>query len=250
MPEKPWITRPRVVPGASLRLICLPYAGGGASVFRTWPASLPPSVEVWAIELPGRETRAKEAPLSSRRALVQQMAEAIAPQLEPPFAIFGHSMGAMLGYHLARELRRRGGPRPAHLFVSGRRAVHLPEKAPMHGLPEPQLIERLRALGGISDAVLAERELMDYFMPLLRADLAIVEAEPYAHEPPLDLPITALGGRSDDKASEAELDAWAEHTTGRFEREMFEGGHFYLQGSKAALLASLSRKLTQISAAL
>lgn len=248
--DKPWITKPRPNPSAALRLLCIPYAGGGASAFRTWPAGLPADVEVWAIELPGRETRAKEAPLHSRNALMRQFTDAVAPLLQAPFAIYGHSMGSLLGFQLARELRRRGGPRPVHLFMSGRRAPQLPETSPMHGLPEPQLIERLRKLGGISDAVLAEPELMEYFLPLIRADLSIVEGEPYVDEPPLDLPITALGGRSDDKASEAELDAWAAQTTGRFEREMFEGGHFYLQGSKPALLAALSRQLSRITMAL
>ncbi|HEY0193511.1 MAG TPA: alpha/beta fold hydrolase, partial [Kofleriaceae bacterium] len=97
-PDQPWITRPQLHPGAALRLICLPYAGGGASVFRTWPAALPPQVEVWAIELPGRETRAREAPLASRRALVQQLTEALMPRLHAPFAIYGHSMGSLLAF--------------------------------------------------------------------------------------------------------------------------------------------------------
>ncbi|HEY0192907.1 MAG TPA: alpha/beta fold hydrolase, partial [Kofleriaceae bacterium] len=249
--DQPWITRPQLHPGAALRLICLPYAGGGASVFRTWPAALPPQIEVWAIELPGRETRAREAPLASRRVLVQQLTEALMPRLHAPFAIYGHSMGSLLAFDLTRELRRRGGPRPEHLFMSGRRAPQLPEVVPMHDLPEPQLIERLRQLGGISDAVLAERELMDYFLPLLRADLSIVEAEPYTAAPPLDVPITALGGREDTRVPEADLTPWGEQTTGRFEHEMFDGGHFFLQQvGKPALLASLSRRLSRITAAL
>jgi medium-chain acyl-[acyl-carrier-protein] hydrolase len=249
-PDKPWILRPRPQPAAALRLVCFPYAGGGASAFRTWPDGLPANVELWAVELPGRETRSQDRPLDMRSELVSQLADAVAPQLQAPFVFYGHSLGAVLAFHFARELRRRGCTAPAHLFVSGRRAPQLPEPAPMHGLPEGQLIDRLRRLGGIPDAVLAEPELVAYFLPLLRADISVVEAEDYVDEPPLSCPITALGGLADEKARVAELDAWAAQTHAAFEREMFPGGHFFIQTSRAAFLGALSRHLTRVTVAL
>ena len=249
-PDRPWILRPRPQPAAVLRLVCFPYAGGGASVFRTWPDGLPANVEVWAVELPGRETRSRDRLLYARSELVAQLADAVAPQLQAPFVLYGHSLGAVIAFHFARELRRRGCTAPAHLFVSGRQAPQLAEPAPMHGLPDAQLLDRLHRLGGIPDAVLAEPELVAYFLPLLRADISVVEAEGYVDEPPLSCPITALGGLADDKAGGAELDAWAAQTRAGFAREMFPGGHFFIQTSRAAFLGSLARRLTHVTAAL
>jgi medium-chain acyl-[acyl-carrier-protein] hydrolase len=247
-PVTPWIVRPRPVPGSALRLLCVPYAGAGASVFGTWPAELPAGVEVLAIELPGRETRFKERPFDRLAPLVAQLADAVAPGLSAPFAIYGHSLGALIGFGLARELVRRGRA-PAHLFVSGRRAPQLPEASPIHGLPDAELLARLHRLGGFREGVLQERELMELFLPILRADLAVTETAVIAPDDPLTCPITALGGLADDRATAPELEAWRLHTRGAVDREMFSGGHFFLQTARAALLASLSRRLARIAAA-
>jgi medium-chain acyl-[acyl-carrier-protein] hydrolase len=245
-----WIIRPRPNPRAALRLLCFPYAGGGASIYRTWPAGLPENVELLAVELPGRETRFKERLHDRIGPLIAELADAVDPGTHGPFAIYGHSLGALLGFSFARELRRRSRGEPVHLFVSGRRAPQLPELSPMHHLPAPEFLARLRGLGGISDAVFAEAELMAVFLPVLRADIAVAETAVAAPEAALACPITALGGLADDRASVAELEAWRAQTRGGFEREMFEGGHFFLQSARAALLASLSRRLARITAAL
>ena len=249
-PVTPWIVRPRRNPQAKLRLLCFPYAGGGASIFRTWPDALPADVELWAVELPGRETRPKEPPFQRLTPLVAALADAVGAQLTAPFALYGHSLGSLIGFSFARELRRRALGAPVHLFVSGRRAPQLPEAAPMHGLPEPEFLARLRRLGGIPDAVFREAELMAYFLPILRADISVNETEPVALEAPLACPITALGGLTDDRATADQLDAWRTQTSAAFEREMFRGGHFFVQSERAAFLGSLSRRLSRITAAL
>jgi medium-chain acyl-[acyl-carrier-protein] hydrolase len=249
-PVTPWIARGRSNPRAALRLLCFPYAGGGASIFRTWPDALPAEVELWRVELPGRETRVKEAPFQQLAPLLASLVDAIAGHLEAPFAIYGHSFGALLGFSFARELRRRSLGAPVHLFVSGRRAPQLSEPSPMRQLPDPEFLARLRRLGGIPDAVFDEPELIAYFLPTLRADIAVNETAMPAQEAPLACPITALGGLTDDRASATELDAWHAQTSAAFEREMFPGGHFFLQSERTALLASLSRRLSRITAAL
>jgi len=249
-PLKPWIIRPRPNPKAALRLLCFPYAGAGASAFRTWPDALPASVEVFAIELPGRDTRAKERPLQQMSGLVTALADAIDPVLKAPFAIYGHSLGARIGFALARELRRRARPAPAQLFVSGHRAPQLPDPAPMSALSEAQLIARLRRLGGIPDAVLDDAELVAYFLPIIRADIGLLETEVYDDQPPLACPITAFGGVTDERATIEELDAWREQTSAEFEREMFPGGHFFIQTARSAVLGSLSQQLTRLTATL
>jgi len=246
----PWISRPRPNPAAALRLLCFPYAGGGASVFRTWPAGLPADVELLAVAMPGRDARAKEPPFDRLAPALAALTDGVAPVLGAPFAIYGHSLGAMLGFQLARELRRRQLPGPLHLFVSGRRAPQLPENWPTQHMSDPEFLAMLRRLGGIPDAVFQEAELMAYFLPIFRADFALSETTPCVQEPPLACPITALGGVSDERAPLDELDAWQAQTTAAFEREVFPGGHFFLQSDRDLLLGSLSRRLARITAAL
>jgi medium-chain acyl-[acyl-carrier-protein] hydrolase len=246
----PWIVRPRARPEAALRLLCFPFAGSGASAFRTWPDALPGEVELWAIELPGRERRMREPLFDRIGPLVSAIVDGIAPELDRPFAIYGHSLGSMLGFSVARELRRRGLPAPHLLVVSGRRAPHLSEPEPWHQLTERQLQDRLRRLGGIPEAVFAEPEIMEVFMPILRADIAVSEAEPAPPEPPLDTPITALGGASDERATPEQLAAWGAHSSAGFDHELFPGGHFFIQTARDAVLASLSRRLSAITARL
>jgi medium-chain acyl-[acyl-carrier-protein] hydrolase len=247
----PWILRPRPNPRARLRLICFPYAGGGGSIFRTWPSALPDDVEVLAIELPGRETRFKERPFQEMPALIAALTDAVGPELAAPFAIYGHSLGALIAFCFACELRRRSHPGPVHLFVSGRRAPQLPEPSPAYHLPEPAFLAHLRHLGGIPEAVIQNAELMAIFLPILRADFVLSEATATPPDEPLGCPITALGGLGDDKATLDELDAWRAQTRAAFERETFPGGHFFLQqGARDAFLGSLSRRLARITARL
>lgn len=219
-------------------------------MFRTWPKALPDDVELLAIELPGRETRLKDKPFQQLAPLVAALTDAVAPQLQAPFAIYGHSLGALIGLSFARELRRRSLGGPVHLFVSGRRAPQLREPSPSYHLPEPQFLARLRQLGGIPEAVLREPELMAIFLPILRADFTVSEADLDGPDEPLDCPITALGGLTDEKATIDELDAWRAQTSAAFERETFPGGHFFLQSAREAFLGSLSQRLSRITATL
>jgi medium-chain acyl-[acyl-carrier-protein] hydrolase len=247
-PRNPWIVRPRANPHASLRLVCFAYAGGGASVFRTWPAALPANVEILAVELPGRDTRFREPPISSLATLIPALGDALAGSVPSPFAIYGHSLGALVGFSLARELRRRGTAGPVHLFVSGRRAPHLVDPSPMYRLPEPQFLAGLRELGGVPDVVFQEPELMALFLPALRADFALNDAEALAPEPALACPITAWSGQADEKAPPDEVDAWRIHTAAAFEHESIPGGHFFLQTAHTEFLGALSRGLSRIAA--
>lgn len=244
----PWIFRPRPNPQAALRLLCFPFAGGGASAFRTWPDALPSTIELWAIEPPGRESRSKEPLVRDLTAFVAALADAIGGELAPPFAILGHSLGAMVGFAFARELRRRGLPGPLHLFASGRRAPQLPELAAIHELPDAAFTQWLRRLGGVPEAVFQEPELLAYFFPILRADIELNTVVLAADEP-LDCPITALRGADDDRVTAEQLDAWQAQTRGAFDREVFPGGHFYIQTARSQFLASLSQRLARVVAA-
>lgn len=239
-----WIARTHPNPSARLRLFCVPYAGGGDAVFRAWGQALPADVEVCAVRLPGRDQRRGEPLFARLTPLVRALADALGAELARPYALYGHSMGARVAFELAREQRRRGRPGPVLLAVSGRAAPHCPEQDPLHALATDPLIARLRRFGGTPEAVLREPELMAMLLPIVRADLAVNEAEDHRPEPPLDCPIAAFGGSHDERCRQDELLAWRDHTRGAFTHQIFPGGHFFVNTASRELLAALSRALT------
>ncbi len=241
-----WVTCPKPNPQARLRLFCFPYAGGGASLFRTWADELPVEVEVCPVQLPGRESRFREARYTRLMPLVHALGEVVQPYLTLPFAFWGHSMGALLSFELARYLRRQRAPLPVYLFASAHRAPHLPDrKAPIYDLPDPQFVAELRQLNGVPAEVLENAELMELMLPLLRADFAIAETYAYSEDAPLSCPISAFGGMTDEEVNEEEVAAWREQTLGAFRMRMLPGDHFFLFTQRAALLQAVSEDVAQ-----
>ncbi len=239
-----------VNPRARLRMFCFPYAGGGASIYRGWASSLPADLEVCPVQLPGRESRLRDQPFSSTEPMVPAVLDALRPYMDLPFVFFGHSMGGLIAFELSRQLRRRGHALPLHLFVSGRRPPQLPPREePIHGLPEPEFLKRLRELNGTPEEVLQHEELMRLLIPLLRADFAVNETYTYAEEEPFDLGISAFGGLGDDEVTREDVEAWRQQTRGRFRMRMLPGHHFFIHGAKDLVLEAVSRDLAEIAAA-
>lgn len=227
-----------------MRLFCFPYAGGAAQIFHTWPEGLAPTVEICAVQLPGHGSRLHEAPFTQLPLLVQAVAEVILPQMDRPFAFFGHSMGAIIGFELARLLRAKDCPQPLHLFVSGRRAPQLPEiEPPSYMLSDADFLAQLSKLNGTPSQILKDPELMQLMLPTVRADFELVETYKYKPEPAFCFPITAFGGLQDRYSSRADLEMWCEHTHSEFSLHMFPGDHFFIKSSQALLIQALSMKL-------
>ena len=242
-----WVACPQPHPQAKIRLFCFPYAGAGISCFRTWTNQLPSAIEICSIQLPGRENRRREAPFKRMKSIIETLAPILRPYLDKPFAFFGHSMGGLLSFELARELRRRNWQQPDRLLISACRAPQLPDLAtPLHRLPEARFIEKLKRFKGIPEEVLASRELMQLFLPTLRADFEILETYFYLNEEPFDFPIAAFGGLEDDKVSIEELDGWREQTKSEFYLQMFSGDHFFLQANNRQLLPALARQMEEL----
>ena len=229
----PWIAYRRARPAARLRLFCFPYAGGGASVYRGWGEELPEAIEVCPVQPPGREGRIRQPPHRDLDSLVEALDQGLAEELdERPYAFFGHSLGALAAYELARRRRAAGRSGPVHLLVSAHSAPSLPdEDEPIHDLPPDRFQARLRELNGTPAEVLEHPELMNLIEPLLRADFQVNET--YRHRPgePLDCPVTAFGGFRDGEVPKARLEPWSEVSRGRFRLHMVPGDHFFLSGT-------------------
>lgn len=245
----PWLLPCKRQERAVVRLFCLPYAGGGASVFRPWCQRLQQSVEIHPVQLPGRENRLSDPPFRNARELVETLAEALAPYLDKPFALFGHSMGAIIAFELARHLRRVQGVEPAYMFFSAHRAPQLPDTEPKsYALPDEELVRILSSLDGTPREVLDHPELLNLMLPLLRADFELGQTYEYYDEPPFNCPVTAFGGLLDSTTRE-ELDAWREQTTAPFNLRMLNGGHFFLHTAQPLLLQSVARDLSEFAGA-
>lgn len=243
--SRPWLPYRSANPEARLRLFCFPHAGGGASAYRRWQDAFSPDVDLCAVQLPGREARYPEPAATSMPGLVRSLVDGLAPVLDRPFALFGHSFGALIAYELCHELRSMGLPAPEHLFVSARRAPHLPSRLPpIHQLPDEAFAAELRRLEGTPEAVLANDALMALFVPITRADYTVCETYRWTERPPLDGPLTVLGGRDDPETTLAELEGWRGHTLGAVRVELFDGGHFFVHQARTCVQAVIHRQLT------
>jgi medium-chain acyl-[acyl-carrier-protein] hydrolase len=233
-----------------MRLFCVPYAGAGIAAYRDWPAGLPDWLEVWATRLPARETRLGEPPVARLPEVVGPLADHLSGLDPLPVVLYGHSMGALVCYELARELIRRDRPEPAHLFVSGRRAPHFPDHLPaIHDLPKAQFLERVRDLNGIPARILAEPGLIDVIEPALRADFAVCETYRHAGAAVLSAGISVFGGDEDPTTTGEQLAAWQVHTTGAFRLRMLPGDHFFLHRRRRDLLAAVVDDLATLPGA-
>jgi surfactin synthase thioesterase subunit len=249
-PTERWLAYREVNPRARLRMFCFPYAGGGASIYRGWAASLPGDLEVCPVQPPGREGRLREEPFTRPEPMVAAIADALQPYLEMPFVLFGHSMGAMLAFELARELRRRGQTLPRHIFACGRRAPQVPDREePIHALPEPEFRDKLRELNGTPEEVLQHEELMRLLSPILRADFSVNETYAYTEAEPFDFGISAFGGLGDAEVAREDVEAWSRLTRGRFRMRMLPGDHFFIHSAKDLILEAVARDLAEVAAA-
>jgi medium-chain acyl-[acyl-carrier-protein] hydrolase len=241
---KAWNISARSDAQARLRLFCFPYAGGGASIFRTWTSAFPLEIEVCPIQLPGRENRLREPPFTQLSPLVQALADVFQPYLDLPFAFFGHSLGALISFELARQLRGRSAPLPIYLFVSGHAASQCsPSPQPVQTLSDAEFLTKLRSFNGTPETVLQHPELMEVLLPMLRADFGMVKAYIYSPEEPLPCPITAFGGLQDSLVSRDDLEAWRNQTSSGFTLHMFPGDHFFLRSARILLLQIIAESL-------
>jgi len=224
--EAQWLRRYQPAENPVGTLLCLPHAGGSASFFLPVARALAPDVDVVAVQYPGRQDRRTEPLIDDLVTLADRIHALLAPAPQRPLALFGHSMGALLAFEIARRLEA-DGHRPAHLFVSGRRgpATFRDERA--HRSDETIMAD-VRALSGTASALLGDEEMMRAALPSLRSDYKAVETYRCEPEASVACPVTVLTGDDDPKTTVDEAKAWDGHTTGAFDLRVFSGGHFFL----------------------
>lgn len=237
-PPSDWFVRARGS-GTGLRLFCFPYAGGGASVYRAWARGLDDVTEVVAVQPPGREARVHEPAHRGIEDLLDDLEAAILPLLDRPFALFGHSMGALVAFELTRRLRRHDRPLPERLLLASFRAPQLPNpNIRIHHLPDEVLKTVLRT-EGTPDEVLDNVDLMRALLPTLRADFELCDTYAFAPEAPLPMPIAVFGGLSDVRVGRSDLEEWHSQAGAGFALKMFPGSHFFLHTAQEPLLAAV-----------
>ncbi|MEU9510235.1 alpha/beta fold hydrolase [Micromonospora sp. NPDC048170] len=230
------------VTGDRPQLFCLPYAGGSANGYDGWLPLLSRTLDVWAAELPGRGTRFHLPPAGDVGELTGQLLDEIEPMLADQVVLFGHSMGATLALELALRLQARGAPLSC-LVVSGQPAPGWPRDNRLHLLDDARLTVAMKAMGGTPPEVFDSAELLELMLPILRADLRMVENHRFTPGATVRCPLVAYGSVDDPDATAPAIAGWADLTEGAFESRMFPGDHFYFQQHPEAIAVDLTRRL-------
>ncbi|MET3524499.1 SDR family NAD(P)-dependent oxidoreductase [Mesorhizobium abyssinicae] len=236
----------------SYRIICFPHGGGGAHSFRTWSEYLPDDVDLICLDLPGRGKRSAEALIRSMDVLVSMVTEALRGYSDRPFVFFGHSVGALVAYEIARSLEKASRPSPFHVVVSAHPSADVPaDEPPMYIYADDKLTDVVRSLGLVPKEALANEELLhNFILPPMRADFELAETYDRNLPTPLGAAITAMGGVQDETINANDLDEWRRLTTSRFARIMFDSDHFYTHSMTEEVVSTLLREVGEVKAQL
>jgi surfactin synthase thioesterase subunit len=237
--ESRWLSNRSMNLDSALRLFC----GGNAGVYRGWQSFMPPGVEVCPIQLPGRANRLNERPMTRLFSIVENLCADLQPYLDRPFALFGHSMGALIAFELARRIRDSHHMEPVHLFVSGRSAPEVADARKDYELPDAEFIAVLQGLNGTPKEILQSPEALSLLLPVIRADFEVTQTYAYRHGSPLKCPIKALGGIRDTCTPPDSMRGWKAQTAGAFSLSILPGDHFFIAESRAQVLAITAHEL-------
>jgi medium-chain acyl-[acyl-carrier-protein] hydrolase len=245
-----WLFSFEAQANAGARLFCFPHSGGGATAFRDWSASLRPAVDLVAVEPPGRGTRLREPCRSDLAGMAREIAAEIASLAGLPFAFFGHSVGTLIAFEVTRELRRLGRALPSMMIVSAGRAPNAPARPFLRpGISDDEIVRMVVDMGGVPQELEHADDLLQLWVPALRADLELLDGYVYTEEDPLPVPIVLFAGMLDEVVEFEAMEPWADLTSAGTSLAMFPGDHFYLaKESKQQVLASLARHLSSLRA--
>jgi len=234
-------------PMAKVRLVCIPYAGAGAGVFQRWAEVLPATVEPYALQLPGREDRLDEPPVKDWPALINAGLHAINALPPSPFALLGHSLGAVIALELARAAEKQSNRPLIHFFCAARPwpGGHAAERPDFSSLDDDALFDAMEKYYGAAPPSFQNRQIRSLTAPCLRADLALLERHQWRPAPPLGSPMTVYAGKKDPITMSADLTLWRRETSARFDLVELDAGHFFLESHKDQMITDLAEKIMQ-----
>ena len=242
-----WFKTYKTSKNSKIRIFCFPYAGGSAQVFSKWPTQLPDYVDLIAIQSPGRGRRFSEKPIDCLKTKVQLLHQEILPYTDKPYLFVGHSNGALLAYELARELQKSGNSNLQHIVLSAKRAPHLPSiKAPIHDLPNEQFIAELKGYNFTPNEVLENEELMELFLPMLRADFSLSDTHQFNDECPLETDASLFWGNQDEDVPLNDVLAWGKLIKGNTNLVEFNDGHFFISSKESLFLKEVNQLIKQV----
>ncbi|HEY8023848.1 MAG TPA: thioesterase domain-containing protein [Burkholderiaceae bacterium] len=240
MQKSKWFLIRKPKPNARFRLFCFPYAGGSAASYAAWDEFLPDSIELVAIQPPGRANRMNEGLLTSVVQMAGHIVEAIPPLLDRPYMLYGHSLGSAVSFELLHALKDRGLPLPFKYICGARRAPHnVPRIPPIHDYPLEKFKAELRDSFGMPEVVLNNAELMEIFAPILRTDFKA--AYIYVRMPDFrfDFDVAVFGGTQDDKVLMEDMAGWQDHFVKPIDFQVFEGGHMFLDTHRELVIGAI-----------
>ena len=211
-------------------------------MFVPWAKLLPKEIELCSVQLPGRENRSKETPFNQINPIIESLDKALFPLFDRPFAIFGPSMGALVGFEFTRQLREAYQLNPVHLFFASRRSPQAPDRLPdISHLPTSEFLEEVqKRYNSIPEVIRKDRELMDLFLPVLRADFSVIENYTYIQSPPFDCPLSVIRGSMDSIMLDEDFTGWEKHTSRSFSFLTFSGGHFFFNEQPTRVVEYIS----------
>ncbi|MBS0420861.1 MAG: thioesterase [Proteobacteria bacterium] len=249
MVSSDWFVRPQPKLAPAARLLCLPYAGGSAATYIPWSRLIPADVELIALQPPGRGSRMAQAPHAQMAPLVAELMGVFAKVTDRPYVLFGHSLGSRVGFEVIVQCQRNGLPLPAHFIASGSRAPYLAKRElPIHDLPDAQFVEALRELDGTPEEILDNSELMQWLLPLLRADFRIADLH-RASQTRIHCPLTVLAGTEDKTIPPQDIEAWRDLAGGECDIHWVSGGHFFVERNREWVLEQVNAILGRVRGA-
>ena len=245
----PWFSVPVPSAQARARLFCMPYAGSGASCYHAWSRAFAgDGIEVRSVQLPGRESRLRELPFTAMAPLVSALTDHVALLTDRPFGFFGHSMGALVAFEVARELQHRGVKGPDFLCASGAGAPQIPrEDEPLHMLPDDEFVRQVsEKYQGIPPQVLQHTELLELILPALRADLSVIENYQFVEGDRLRCAISVFSGADDEHVTPEKIAPWEHLTSSHYACRIFPGDHFFLNDNRDELIRAVRGEFQQM----
>ncbi|KTD46056.1 Linear gramicidin dehydrogenase LgrE [Legionella quinlivanii] len=241
MTRSDWLFIPKPLAFPRLRLICFPYAGGNASIYKSWGELLPNNVELIAIQPPGRSNRVSEHAFSDMNELMKDLLPSIKNAIDIPYILFGHSLGSRISFELMCQLNKIGAPLPIHFIASGSRGPYIPcTKKAIYNLPENEFIKELIKLNGTPKELLENKELMALLLPTLRADFELSHKYYPSSENTFNCPLSVLGGTEDTEVTPSDLQSWEASFASSATIHMIPGDHFFIESNRHLVLRKIN----------